>query len=125
MTSHAVAERFDFADTLAHTKPDAPTLCEPWTAAQLAAHVILRERSLTQAANRLPVDAARRWSNDRIIHYAEECRMTSWCDAFTTGRRGGHLSRCRRWRTESTSWSMSCTMRMPGEPDRSRRPRGT
>jgi uncharacterized protein (TIGR03085 family) len=71
MTSHAVAERFDFADTLAHTKPDAPTLCEPWTAAQLAAHVILRERSLTQAANRLPVDAARRWSNDRIIHYAE------------------------------------------------------
>ena len=71
MTSHAVAERFDLADTLAHTKPDAPTLCEPWTAAQLAAHVILRERSLTQAANRLPVDAARRWSNDRIIHYAE------------------------------------------------------
>ena len=71
MTSHAVAERFDLADTLAHTKPDAPTLCEPWTAAQLAAHVILRERSLTQAANRLPIDAVRRWSNDRIIHYAE------------------------------------------------------
>jgi hypothetical protein len=71
MTSHAAAERFDFADTLAHTKPDAPTLCDPWTAAQLAAHVILRERSLTQAANRLPVDAARRWSNDRIIHFAD------------------------------------------------------
>src|SRR5215472_2895446 len=72
MTSHAVVERFDFADTLAHTKPDAPTLCDPWTAAQLAAHVVLRERSLTQAANQLPVDAARRWSHDRIIRYAEE-----------------------------------------------------
>jgi uncharacterized protein (TIGR03085 family) len=72
MTSHAVAERFDFADTLARTEPDAPTLCEPWTAAQLAAHVVLRERSLTQAVNRLPVDAARRWSQDRIIHYAEQ-----------------------------------------------------
>lgn len=71
MTSYAVAERFDFADTLAHTKPDARTLCDPWTAAQLAAHVILRERSLLQAVNLLPVDAARRWSNDRIIGYAE------------------------------------------------------
>lgn len=72
MTSYAVTERFDFADTLAYTRPDAPTLCDPWTAAQLAAHVILRERSLTQAANQLPVDAARRWSHDRIIRYAEE-----------------------------------------------------
>ena len=72
MASPAVAERFEFADTLARTEPDAPTLCDPWTAAQLAAHVILRERSLSQAANRLPVDAARRWSHDRIIRYAEE-----------------------------------------------------
>ena len=72
MTSYAVAERFDLAETFAHTKPDAPTLCDPWTAAQLAAHVILRERSLTQAANRVPLVAARRWSHDRIINYAEE-----------------------------------------------------
>ena len=71
MTPFAVDERFDFADTLAHTKPDAPTLCDPWTAAHLAAHVILRERSLLQAVNLLPIDAARRWSNDRIISYAE------------------------------------------------------
>ena len=72
MTPYAVAERFDFADTLAHTKPDAPTLCDPWTAAQLAAHVILRERTLLQAVNLLPVEAARRWSSDRIIGYAEK-----------------------------------------------------
>ena len=71
MTPHAAADRFDFAETLARTKPDASTLCDPWTVAQLAAHVILRERSLLQAVNLLPVDAARRWSNDRIIGYAE------------------------------------------------------
>jgi uncharacterized protein (TIGR03085 family) len=72
MTSHAVAERYDLADTLAGTPLEAPTLCVPWTAAQLAAHVVLRERSLTQAASRLPVDAARRWSQDRVLRYAEE-----------------------------------------------------
>jgi uncharacterized protein (TIGR03085 family) len=72
MASHAVAERFEFADTLAQTDPDSPTLCDPWTVAQLAAHVILRERSLTQAANRLPVAAARRWAHDLIIRYAAE-----------------------------------------------------
>src|SRR4249920_3401059 len=72
MASPAVAERFEFAGTLARTKPDAPTLCDPWTAAQLAAHIILRERSLNQAVNRLPVDAVRRWSQDRIAHYAEQ-----------------------------------------------------
>ena len=72
MTSHAVAERFDFAATLARTEPGAPTLCAPWTAAQLAAHVVLRERSVTQAVNRIPVGVAHRWSQDRIIRYAEQ-----------------------------------------------------
>lgn len=38
------AERAAFSRTLLGTPRDAPTLCEGWTAADLAAHVVVRER---------------------------------------------------------------------------------
>ncbi len=44
MASIATKERALFADALAEAGPDAPTLCTGWTARDLAAHVILRER---------------------------------------------------------------------------------
>jgi uncharacterized protein (TIGR03085 family) len=72
MPAHALAERLAFADTLATTAPDAPTLCHPWTAAQLAAHVILRERSVTQVGARAPIAAIRAWSAQRLVRYAAE-----------------------------------------------------
>ena len=37
-------ERRALADTLETTDPEAPTLCEGWTARDLAAHVVVRER---------------------------------------------------------------------------------
>ena len=44
MTTPASRERRQFADDLAAAGPDAPTLCEGWTARDLAAHVVIRER---------------------------------------------------------------------------------
>jgi uncharacterized protein (TIGR03085 family) len=37
-------ERGDLCDTLERLGPDAPTLCEGWTTAALAAHLVVRER---------------------------------------------------------------------------------
>jgi uncharacterized protein (TIGR03085 family) len=44
MTHLARLERDALCDTFAATGPDAPTLCSPWTAADLAAHLVVRER---------------------------------------------------------------------------------
>lgn len=41
------AERAALCDTLERVGPDAPTLCEGWTAADLAAHLVVRERDVT------------------------------------------------------------------------------
>ena len=42
--SFASTERAALADTLLRVGPDAPTLCQGWTAADLAAHLLVRER---------------------------------------------------------------------------------
>jgi uncharacterized protein (TIGR03085 family) len=42
--SFADRERRELADLLATTGPDAPTLCEGWDTAHLAAHLVVRER---------------------------------------------------------------------------------
>ncbi len=43
-TSLAARERAGLADLLAGTGPDAPTCCEGWTTAHLAAHLVVRDR---------------------------------------------------------------------------------
>lgn len=45
MTHHAVAERREFAQSLLEAGPLAATLCAPWRAQELAAHIVLRARS--------------------------------------------------------------------------------
>ena len=45
-TEHAQAERGLLCDLMLEAGPDAPTLCEGWTTAHLAAHLCLRERRL-------------------------------------------------------------------------------
>ncbi len=44
MSTHAKRERLLLADLLETVGPDAPTLCDGWTAKDLAAHVVVRER---------------------------------------------------------------------------------
>ena len=44
MTAPATLDRRQFADELLALGPDAPTLCEGWTARDLAAHIVLRDR---------------------------------------------------------------------------------
>ncbi len=43
MGGFAQVEREALADTLVRVGPDAPTLCTGWTAADLAAHLVIRE----------------------------------------------------------------------------------
>jgi len=50
MSTHAKHARLALADELEAAGPDAPTLCEGWTARDLAAHVVVRERRLDTAA---------------------------------------------------------------------------
>lgn len=47
--THARAERAALSDLLDRLGPNAPTLCEGWTTADLAAHLVLRERRLDAA----------------------------------------------------------------------------
>ena len=44
MTNFARAERLALCDTLTTTGPDVATLCEGWSARDLAAHLVVRER---------------------------------------------------------------------------------
>ena len=50
MSTPATLERRRFADELLAVGPDADTLCEGWTARDLAAHVVLRDRRPDAAA---------------------------------------------------------------------------
>lgn len=43
MTRHAAAERAALCDTFEQVGPDAPTLCDPWLTADLAAHLVIRD----------------------------------------------------------------------------------
>ncbi|MDT4921129.1 MAG: hypothetical protein QOI15_2031 [Pseudonocardiales bacterium] len=63
MVHFAVSERRALAETLRQAGPDAPTLSGKWTAAQLAAHLVLRERAATELLGRLP--------NERLQRIAE------------------------------------------------------
>ncbi|WP_370892904.1 TIGR03085 family metal-binding protein [Janibacter sp. GXQ6167] len=60
MSRPARAERLALADTLEEYGPNAPTLCGDWTTAELAAHLVIRERRpLTAAGIMIPFLAER------------------------------------------------------------------
>jgi uncharacterized protein (TIGR03085 family) len=50
MSRYAQSERRSLADLLLDVGPDAPTLCAGWTARDLAAHLVVRERRPDAAA---------------------------------------------------------------------------
>jgi uncharacterized protein (TIGR03085 family) len=70
MTSFSALERARLADVLAATDPAAPTLCEGWTARDLAAHVVVRERRLDSTPGLLLPPLAG-WTDHVRRHYAQ------------------------------------------------------
>ena len=83
----ARSEREALCDTLEAVGPQAPTLCDPWDAAMLAAHLVLRERRPDLAAGIVvPLLAGR-------LDRAQErlARDTAWPDLVTLVRTGPPL----------------------------------
>ena len=88
--SLAARERAQLADLLDELGPDAPTCCEGWTTAHLAAHVVTRDRrpdaQLGYGAERLPIGRPLgRWA------HAVEDRLragTSYADVVAHVRSG-------------------------------------
>jgi uncharacterized protein (TIGR03085 family) len=69
MSGRAAAERTALADALTEVGPDAPTLCEGWTAADLVAHVYVREHRPDATPGVLPLGP---WSSytERVMRSA-------------------------------------------------------
>jgi uncharacterized protein (TIGR03085 family) len=66
VTSWAAHERAALVDVLTDVGPDAPTLCEGWTAKDLAAHVYVRERRPDAALGVLPLGPLSAYT-DRVM----------------------------------------------------------
>jgi uncharacterized protein (TIGR03085 family) len=85
MPSFAVAERRELAATLRATGPGVPTLCGGWTSEQLAAHLVLRERSLVEVVGRLPIAALHEYAEQRLDRYATSRPFGRLADEVLTG----------------------------------------
>lgn len=84
MSSHARTERQALADLFMEVGPDAPTLCEGWKTADLAAHLVLRERRPDAAAGILvkPLSGY----TDRVQRSVRDGRP--WAELVDTVRNG-------------------------------------
>jgi uncharacterized protein (TIGR03085 family) len=72
MPNHALAERSDLVASLQSAGPDQPTRCGEWTTTQLAAHLVLRERSLAELAGRVPVGRFQAFAQRHLDAYVAE-----------------------------------------------------
>nr|BFF25281.1 hypothetical protein GCM10025732_32460 [Glycomyces mayteni] len=52
-------ERRDLCELLAEVGPDAPTMCEGWTALDLAAHLVLREHFSRWSVEKMAAEKAK------------------------------------------------------------------
>jgi uncharacterized protein (TIGR03085 family) len=85
MVGYVLEERSAFAETLRSTDPSAPTLCGDWNAAQLTAHLVLRERSLVELGGRLSNAALQRRSHAAVASYADSNSFADLIDRFEAG----------------------------------------
>lgn len=85
MPGHAVQERVELAETLRSTDPAAPTLCGKWSAAQLGAHLVLRERSATELLGRLPSARAHAVAQRAIDRYVTRTPYAELVAAVAAG----------------------------------------
>ena len=84
MAHYAQLERQALCDLLVEVGPEAPTLCQGWQTADLAAHLVLRERRPDAVGGILvPALAARTERVQRQIRHA-----TDW-DLLVRRIRGG------------------------------------
>jgi len=80
----AQGERRELADELLRVGPSAPTLCEGWTAADLAAHIVVRERRPGAALGLVVPPLA-----GHLEHVQHKVRDGhSWEDLVATVRKG-------------------------------------
>lgn len=78
------AERDRLCDLFLELGPDAPTLCEGWTAAHLASHLVVRERNPVASVG-IVVGPLHRWHDDAI----ERTRTrVAWPDLVAKVRSG-------------------------------------
>lgn len=85
MSGHVGDERIDFVRTLHATDPAAPTLCGDWNTAQLVAHLVLRERSVTELGGRLPVKALQEHAQHAIDAYVQRFPYVQLVSRFESG----------------------------------------
>lgn len=82
-TNWAQSERLDLCELLDRVGPDHDTLCGEWKTADLAAHIVLRERRPDAAAGiMIPGLAAR---TNRVM---EELKLMPWADLVDLIRQG-------------------------------------
>lgn len=85
MPSYVSQERIDFVRTLRAADPTAPTLCGDWNSAELCAHLVLRERSITELGGRLPVAALQRRATAAIEAYVAKLPYEQLVSQFESG----------------------------------------
>lgn len=85
MQHQAVDERRALAGTLRRVGADAGTLCGGWTTAVLTAHLVLRERSVAEAAGRLPVQGLKRRAEQVVADLAAREPYERLVDTFERG----------------------------------------
>ncbi len=104
----AQLERGRLCDLFLEVGPDSPTLCEGWTTADLAAHLVIRERK--------PLAAPGIVAGGRLGEYSEKVRLAtrdgaSFTDLVEPGCAAGRPPCCGRWTEPSTCRSTSSTSR--------------
>jgi uncharacterized protein (TIGR03085 family) len=85
MPGHALQERVELAETLRSTDPTAATLCGEWSAAQLAAHLVLRERSVIEVLGRVPSERAHAVAQRSLDTYVTRTSYREIVAAFADG----------------------------------------
>jgi uncharacterized protein (TIGR03085 family) len=85
MADEAVDERSALVESLRAAGAGAPTLIPDWTTSQLAAHLVLRERSFAELAGRVPVSRFQDFAQRHLDRYVAEQPYEQVLDAFAAG----------------------------------------
>jgi uncharacterized protein (TIGR03085 family) len=85
VADYALDERTDLVETLRAAGAGAPTLIPDWTTSQLAAHLVLRERSFAELAGRVPVDRFQDFAQRRLDRYVAGEQYEQIVGAFGAG----------------------------------------